>query len=340
MEKVRLGRTEILATRTAFGALPLQRQPVEEVTKLLRHAYDSGINFYDTARMYSDSEEKIGIALGDVRDKIFISSKTHQFTAAQVRENLETSLRNLKTDYIDLMQVHNPPFCPRPGGEDGVYDELLKAKQEGKIRHIGLTNHREHIAREAVESGLYETLQFPFSYLSSASELQLKQVCIEADMGFLAMKPFGGGVMASGAAVYWFFMQHRDVVPLYGMQHMHELEEMLGYTDNPPQEAEVAAIIEEDRRELSGNFCRNCGYCAPCPIGIRTDMVLRSYYNLRRMPLFQMMTEDWYNMMKVTEDCIACGSCSSKCPYELDPPSRFEALRADFFEHWAAYHKT
>ena len=338
MELVRLGSTEIMATQTAFGCLPLQRHPVEDVTKLLRHAYDSGINYFDTARMYSDSEEKIGIALADVRSKIFISSKTHVFTAKDIRENLEITLRNLKTDYLDLLQLHNPAFCPVEGGEDGVYDELLKAKKEGKIRHIGITNHREHIAREAVESGLYETLQFPFSYLSSESELNLKQTCVESNMGFLAMKPFGGGVMSSGAAVYWFFQQHKDVLPLYGMQHMHELVEMLGYVSNPPSEADVAGIIAKDKEELSGNFCRSCGYCAPCPIGIRTDLVLRSYYNLRRMPLVQMMTESWYQMMEDTKNCIGCGSCASKCPYELDPPSRFEELRADFFQHWEAYH--
>ena len=339
MESVRLGRTEIKATRTAFGALPLQRQPVEEVTKLLRHAYTNGINFYDTARMYSDSEEKIGIALSDVRNRIYISSKTHSFTASAVRENLEITLRNLKTDYLDLMQVHNPPFCPKPGGDDGVYDELLKAKQEGKILHIGITNHREHIALEAIKSGLYETLQFPFSYLSGESEIALSGACEEADMGFLAMKPFGGGVLNSGAAVYWFFMQHPTVVPLYGMQHMSELAEMLSYTDKPPAEADVAETIASDRAELKGNFCRNCGYCMPCPVGIRTDMVVRSYYNLRRMPAFMMMTDDWHSMMSKTSECIACGSCSAKCPYDIDPPSRFAELRGDYFAHWDAYHQ-
>ncbi|MBQ3076891.1 MAG: aldo/keto reductase [Clostridia bacterium] len=338
MEKMRLGRTGIMASRVAFGCLPLQRRPVEETTRLLRHAYDKGINYYDTARMYSDSEEKIGIALADVRKDIVIATKSHHFTAAGIREDLETSLRLLKTDYVDVLQVHNPPFCPKPGGEDGVYDELLKAKQEGKLLHIAITNHREHVAREAIESGLYDLLQFPFAYLSSESELKLKDDCVAADMGFVAMKPFGGGVMQHGSAVYHFFSGHPDVLPIYGMQHMWELEEMLGYIDNPPDAAAAEAIIAADRAELKGNFCRNCGYCLPCPMDIRVDMVMRSYYNLRRMPVSQLMNEEWRKMMEDTKTCIECGACASRCPYELNPPSRFPALYEDYMEQWEKFH--
>lgn len=334
MEKIRLGSTGIPASHIAFGALPLQRQPMDEVVSMLHRAYDAGINYYDTARMYSDSEEKLGKAFADRRNSIFIATKAHVHTGKGVRECIETSLANLKTDRVDLLQCHNPPFCPKPGGEDGVYDELLKLKAEGKILHIGITNHKLGVAQEAIASGLYETLQFPFTYLSSPQEHALVDACREADMGFVAMKPFGGGVLNNAAAVYWFFSQHPAALPIYGMQHMHELEQILGFDNNPPKAEEVAAVIAADRAELQGNFCRNCGYCAPCPVGIRTDMVLRSYYNLRRMPLFQMMTDGWYQMMQDTKNCIQCGSCSRKCPYELDPPSRFEAVYEDFMTFW------
>ena len=246
MEKIRLGKTEILASQIGFGCLPLQRQPMDDVTKLLRKAYDSGINYFDTARMYSDSEEKIGVALSDVRNHIYLATKSHHFTAQGILEDLETSLRLMKTDHVDVLQVHNPPFCPKPGGEDGVYDALLRAKQEGKLLHIGITNHREHVAREAVESGLYDLLQFPFAYLSSESEHKLKDDCIAADVGFVAMKPFGGGVLNDGGAVYHFFSGQKDVLPIYGMQHMWELEQMLGFLETPPDEAAAKAVIDAD----------------------------------------------------------------------------------------------
>ena len=338
MRTIRLGRTGIEASAIAFGCLPLQRQPMEDVTRLLRKAYDNGINYYDTARIYSDSEEKIGVALSDVRNEIFIATKSHHFTAQGVTEDLETSLRLLKTDHVDVLQVHNPPFCPKPGGEDGVYDAMLRAKQEGKILHIGITNHREHIAREAIESGLYEVLQFPYAYLSSDSELQLQKDCVAAGMGFVAMKPFGGGVSCDGGAVFHFFSQHPDALPILGMQHMHELEEMLGYLKKAPDPVKAEEVIAADRAELKGNFCRNCGYCLPCPMGIRVDMVMRSYYNLRRMPVSQMMTEDWKQMMEDTKLCIECGQCASRCPYELNPPTRMPELYDDYVEHWNKFH--
>ena len=338
MEKIRLGKTEIMASKIGFGCLPLQRRPMDEVIKLLRKAYDSGINYFDTARMYSDSEEKIGAALSEVRNHIYLATKSHHFTAEGILEDLDTSLRLMKTDHVDVLQVHNPPFCPKPGGEDGVYDAMLRAKKEGKLLHIGITNHREHVAREAIESGLYDLLQFPFAYLSSESEFKLKDDCLAADMGFVAMKPFGGGVLTDGGAVYHFFSTQKDVLPIYGMQHMWELEQMLGFLDNPPSEADAAPVIAADKAQLKGNFCRSCGYCLPCPMGIRVDMVMRSYYNLRRMPVSQLMNEEWRQMMEDTKLCIGCGACSSRCPYELDPPSRLPELYEDYMEHWNSYH--
>ena len=157
-------------------------------------------------------------------------------------------------------------------------------------------------------------------------------------MGFVAMKPFGGGVLTDGGAVYHFFSTQKDVLPIYGMQHMWELEQMLGFLDNPPSEADAAPVIAADKAQLKGNFCRNCGYCLPCPMGIRVDMVMRSYYNLRRMPVSQLMNEEWRQMMEDTKLCIGCGACSSRCPYELDPPSRLPELYEDYMEHWNSYH--
>ena len=167
MKTMTLGSTGITVNRNGFGALPVQRVSVEEAGRLLRKAFENGIRFFDTARSYSDSEMKIGLALSDVRDQIYIATKTPSATVEGFWKDLETSLSLLKTDYIDIYQFHNPAFCPKPGDGTGLYEAMLEAKAQGKIRHIGITNHRLAVAEEAVDSGLYETLQFPFSYLAS-----------------------------------------------------------------------------------------------------------------------------------------------------------------------------
>ena len=179
MSTVTLGRTGIVSNKNAFGALPIQRVSPDYAGKLLRKAYDAGITFFDTARSYSDSEEKMGLALADVRDKIVIATKTPSTTVEGFWKDLETSLRLLKTDYIDIYQFHNPSFCPKPGDGTGLYEAMLEAKAQGKIRFIGLTNHRLHVAQEAVESGLYDTLQFPFCYLATDKDIALVNLCKE-----------------------------------------------------------------------------------------------------------------------------------------------------------------
>ena len=166
MTTVKLGRTGLVVTKQSFGCLPIQRITKEEAVSLLHRAYDGGMNFFDTARAYSDSEEKVGAAFAGMRDKVILATKTQAVTAQEMWKDLEKSLNTLQTDYIDIYQFHNPAFCPKPGGEDGLYEAALEAKRQGKIRHIGITNHRLAVAHESIDSGLYETLQFPYSYLS------------------------------------------------------------------------------------------------------------------------------------------------------------------------------
>ena len=204
MRKVTLGKTGITVNKNGFGALPVQRRDMEDAVKILRKAYENGIDFYDTARAYSDSETKIGAALSDVRDNIIIATKTMAKTADEMREDLEKSLQELKTDHVDIYQFHNPDFCPVPGDESGLYDEALKAKEEGKILHIGITNHRHAVAMEAIESGLYETMQFPFSYLADEQELKIVEKCAEKEMGFLCMKGLAGGLIKRSDVAYAF----------------------------------------------------------------------------------------------------------------------------------------
>ncbi len=218
MSMVTLGSTGICVNKNGFGALPVQRVTKEDAVYLLRKAYDGGIRFFDTARAYSDSEEKLGAAFEGMREKVFISTKTMAKDVEGFWKDLETSLSLLKTDYIDIYQFHNPSFCPKPGDGTGLYEAMLEAKAQGKIRHIGITNHRMSVAEEIIESGLYETLQFPFCYLATDREKALVQGCKEKNIGFIAMKALSGGLITNSAAAYAFEDQYDNVLPIWGVE--------------------------------------------------------------------------------------------------------------------------
>ena len=330
MKNIRLGLTEITVPQNAFGALPIQRVSTEEAVSLLRNAYDGGMRFFDTARAYSDSEEKIGLALSDVRENIIISTKTMATTADGFWNDLETSLRLLKTDYIDIYQFHNIAFCPRPGDGTGLYEAMLEAKDKGLIRHIGITNHRLSVAKEAVLSGLYETLQVPFSYLAGEKEEELVRLCEENDVGFICMKALAGGLITRSDVAYAFLAQY-PVAPIWGVQRESELDEFISYNDNPPVlDEKMLEFIEEERKNLAGEFCRGCGYCMPCPMGIEINNCARMSLLLRRSPTAAHISAEGQAKMKKIEDCINCGQCKAKCPYGLDTP---ELLRRNYEDY-------
>ena len=333
MTYVTLGSTGITVPKNGFGALPVQRVGKEEAVLLLRRAYEGGIRFFDTARAYTDSEEKLGAAFAGMRDKIFIATKVFRFTVDAFWEDLNTSLEKLGTDYIDLYQFHNPSFCPKPGDGTGLYEAMLEAKAQGKIRHIGITNHRLSVAQEAIESGLYETLQFPFSYLATEKELALVKGCREKNMGFIAMKALAGGTINNSAAAYAYLAQFDNVLPIWGIQRERELEEFLSYQENPPQlTAELQDLIEKDRRELAGSFCRGCGYCMPCPKGIEINQCARMSLMLRRAPTEGWLSPEWQEKMEQIDQCIHCNQCAAKCPYGLDTPSLLADNLKDYRE--------
>ena len=322
MSMVTLGSTGICVNKNGFGALPVQRVTKEDAVYLLRKAYDGGIRFFDTARAYSDSEEKLGAAFEGMREKVFISTKTMAKDVEGFWKDLETSLSLLKTDYIDIYQFHNPSFCPKPGDGTGLYEAMLEAKAQGKIRHIGITNHRMSVAEEIIESGLYETLQFPFCYLATDKDIALVEKCKKADMGFIAMKALSGGLITNSAAAYAFEAQYENVLPIWGVQREKELDEFISYIDNPPTMTdEIRALIENDRKELAGDFCRGCGYCMPCPAGIEINNCARMSLLLRRSPSALQLTPEVQAKMKKIENCLHCNKCKSKCPYGLDTPA-------------------
>ena len=321
MEQILLGRTGIKVNRNGFGALPIQRISKEEAAHLLRKAYQNGITFFDTARFYTDSEEKIGYALSDVRENIYIASKTMTTKVEEFWSQLNTSLEQLNTNYLDIYQFHNPSFCPKPGDGSGLYEAMLEAKEKGMIRHIGITNHRLPIAIEAAESGLYETIQFPFSYLASDKECELVEICRKKGIGFIAMKALSGGLITCSAAAYAYLAKYEHVLPIWGIQRESELEEFLSYNDNPPVlNTVLSAVIEKDRTELFKDFCRGCGYCLPCPAEIDIPTSARMSLMVRRAPLSVYLNDFWKERMKRVENCIHCDHCKNSCPYGLDTP--------------------
>jgi len=329
--RVTLGKTGIEVNKNGFGALPIQRISIEKAAEILKKAYNKGISFFDTARFYTDSEEKIGYALSDVRDNIYIATKTAAQNSESFWNDLSISLKLLKTDHIDVYQFHNPAFCPKPGDGTGLYEAMLEAKAKGLIRHIGITNHRLAVAMEAAESCLYETIQFPFSYLATREEIRLVERCKELNIGFIAMKALAGGLIKSSMAACAYIAQFDNVLPIWGVQKEQELDEFLSYMDNPPKmDEKLAAIIEQDRRELEKDFCRGCGYCMPCPAGIDIPTSARMSLMVRRAPLSVYMNEEWKEKMKKIDDCIHCDHCKNHCPYGLDTPKLLK-------ENWEDY---
>ena len=338
MRKIRLGKTELMVTSTAMGCLPVQRCDEDYAVRLLRAAYEGGINYFDTANAYTDSEKKIGLALSGVRDKIVISTKSAARDKAGVLAHIENSLRMMKTDHIDLFQFHQVTEVPDPNDPNGAYAGALEAKERGWIRHIGVTSHRVNIAEDCIASGLFETLQFPFSYISSERDLALAQKCKEADMGFIAMKGLAGGMLNNARACHAFMKSHDNVVPIWGIQKLEELEQWLALAEEDPDlDQELNAFIRRERQELSGSFCRSCGYCMPCPAGIEIFNCARMNMLLRRSPWQQYMTDAWREKMEKINDCIGCHSCSSRCPYQLDTPNLLKYMLKDYREFYEAH---
>ncbi len=326
---MRLGKTNLEVNKNGFGALPIQRCSMDEAVEILKKAYDEGINFYDTAHFYTDSEEKMGNAFEDVpRETLYLVSKTAAETPEVFWSDLKTSLESLKTDYLDLYQFHNISFIPKE--DDDVYKAMLEAKEKGMIRHIGITTHKITFAHEAIESGLYETLQYPFSYLSGEEEIELVEKCKDLDVGFIAMKAMGGGLIKNSKASFAYINQFDNVLPIWGIQKLEELDEFLSYDDTTVLTDDLKAEIEKDKEELGENFCRGCAYCMPCPEEINISLCARMSLWIRRFPAEPYLTEEYQEMMEHTKDCTECYSCTDKCPYELDIPELLKENYEDY----------
>ena len=321
MRTIRLGRTNIVVNSLGFGALPIQRAPMAEAVRILHRAVEAGVNFFDTARVYTDSEEKLGAALADKRKDIIIATKSFPGTADFITKSIETSLKNLRTEYVDLLQIHNPKKVPMPGDGSEMYEALSAAREAGKARFIGLTAHSLDNAVTAAQSGLYDTVQFPFSAISSDKELNIAAVCKKEDVGFIAMKALGGGLIRHIPATFAFIRQYENVLPIWGIQKMTELEEFIHLESNPPAWGETTRTqVEQERKDLGASFCRACGYCLPCPANIDIPFVARSVLLLGRQPVHKLMTPEAKEKIARAFECTQCGVCKTRCPYDLDTP--------------------
>lgn len=331
MREITLGKTGITVPQNAFGALPVQRVDTEIGVALIRRAFDGGMRFFDTARAYTDSEEKLGIAFEGMRGRVVLATKTMAKTPEQFWEDLDCSLKLLKTDYIDLYQFHCVRQCWRPDDGSGMYECMLEAKKQGKIRHFGVTAHNIMVAYECVESGLYETMQFPFCYLSGEKEEKLVRMCREREMGFIAMKGLAGGIITNAEAAMAHMLQFDNVLPIWGIQKEEELSVWLAFMEKEPQMTpEIRAFIRKEKEELAGDFCRGCGYCMPCPKGIIINQCARISQMIRRAPTEAWLSDYWQKEMERTKECIHCGQCMKKCPYGLNTP---ELLKKNYLDY-------
>jgi aryl-alcohol dehydrogenase-like predicted oxidoreductase len=321
MKTVRLGRTNLEVSRVGMGGIPLQRPTEDEAIKVVHRALELGINFIDTAAGYGESEERIGKALVGRRDQVIIATKSGKSGKAEATAELERSLKRLQTDVIDIWQLHNISTAAKyaqvtsPGGSLEAAQEALQA---GKIRHIGLSSHNLDVAMEAVKSGLFEVIQFPFNYVTREPADELIPLARELDVGFIGMKPFAGGLLGDANLSIKYVLQFDSVVPDPGIQTVEEIEEIVSIVESGDWAltAQELQEIEARRAELGTQFCRQCGYCQPCPEGISISMVMITQGMWKLWPRETFL--DW--MGRVTDkarNCAQCGECETKCPYQL-----------------------
>ena len=336
LKKRRLGKTELYVTEVGFGGIPIQRISEEEAIRVVKRCYELGINYYDTARGYTTSEERIGKALEGVRDNVYIATKSHAKTAKELRENLETSLKNLRTDYIDLYQLHNVGLetyktLQAPGGP---LEELLKIKEEGVARHIGATSHSPTFLTNILnERSPFETIMVGYNYIALEPSKELLPLCKKMDIGTVIMKPFGGGAFTNARTALKFILANENAdCTIPGMQSVREVEENVAVCGEDLTLAkDELDSIEVDRVALGNEFCAACDYCQPCPAGIPISFVLRTEMSsLRRMGWTNNIVKQTRETAPKVAACLDCGACETRCPYQLPIrkllPEKMDAL--------------
>ena len=334
MNYVSLGNTGLKVSAIGFGGIPIIRLQTAEAVKVLRFAFDQGINFYDTANMYRDSEAKIGQALSPVRDKIIIATKTTQRNASGFRQHLEGSLKMMKTDYIDLYQFHqvaNDEEWGKITKDSGAWDEAAKAIQEGKIRFLGVTSHNLQMAIKLAKTGLFASVQFPFNFIEPEAKDELHKYCREKAVGSIVMKPFAGGVIDNALIAFKYLRQFPDIIPIPGFDSVKSVQEIVSiYEHQNDITSHDLQLMDKYRQELGKVFCRRCEYCQPCPNGVIITPAMG--YPIVASRMSPRVSVDFLKVpMESTKLCDGCGVCIERCPYDLPIPDLLKK-NYDLFE--------
>jgi len=336
MKYVNLGSTDLVVSELGFGCIPIIRFPKEDSVKVLRHAFERGITFYDTANAYRDSEEKIGIAFSGMREKVVLATKTLMRGAQNATAHLENSLRMLKTDYLDLYQLHQiaqEKDWLEVTGPGGALEAVLKAKAAGKVRHIGVTSHNLQMALKMVRSGLFDTIQFPFNLIEEGAKDELLAESKEKGMGFIVMKPFGGGVIDNATVAFKYLRDHLDVVPIPGFETCQQVDEVLSFYAMPNVITDRdLEVMGRYRSELGNRFCRRCEYCQPCPQGVMITPAMGYPIVASRMSP-NVAVEFMEKAMLSVPLCTECGACLPRCPYELNITDTLKRNYALYTQH-------
>ena len=335
MEYRTLGKTGLKVSRMGFGGIPIQKIDEEGTRRLLQEMAEKGINYIDSARGYTVSEQYIGYGLQGIRDKFILATKSMSRTKDTMAADIETSLKNFRTDYIDLYQVHNPSMeqLDQVIGEGGALEALMEAKATGKIGHIGLTAHSTAVFERALELDWVETIMFPYNIVEQQGA-ELIHRCTEKNIGFIDMKPLAGGAIEDGTLALRYVCSNPDVtVVIPGMAESSELEEnMAACSNEAPLTEEELAKMEAVRKQLGTDFCRRCNYCAPCSVGINIPSVFLFAGYLQRYDLGD-WARDRYSTLKVKASaCIECGKCEPRCPYHLPIREKLKQCARDFGE--------
>ncbi len=336
MEYKLLGKSELKVSKIGFGGIPIQRVNIEETKEILIRAEEKCINFIDTARAYTVSEEFIGNALVGRREKWILATKSMARDKVAMAKDIETSLRNLKTEFIDLYQLHNVKTTEeleKVLSNEGAYSALLQAKEEGKIGHIGITSHSLDLLKIAIETGKFETIMYPYNIVENQAE-EVFQRAKELNIGVIAMKPMAGGAIQDGKLAIKYILQNENVtIAIPGMASVKEVEDNTSVIDEmSPLTIEEKKQIEKIIKELGQQFCRRCGYCAPCPnkIDIPSTFLFSGYKE--RYGLSKWAEERYFALTSRAKDCIECGECEKKCPYDLPIRSMLKNVRKTFNE--------
>ena len=342
MEQIRLGKTELMVSRVGFGAIPIQRRTDEDAIAVVNRCLELGITYLDTANAYTTSERRIGETLGGQNKNVTISTKSQSRTPEGIEAHLAQSLEMLKVDSIDLYQFHNVSSFPdleKVLDPNGPFPAVLKAQREGKVKHIGITSHQIDVAKEAVKTDRFETVMYPFNFIVHEPGEELAALAAQHDVGFIAMKPFAGGMIDNATLAIKYLLQFPNVVPIPGVERIPEIEQIIDIVNGPWElTAEENAEIERMRKETGSRFCRRCDYCRPCTVGIPISVVLAFPAMVKRMPEQSLKAPGIAEALQKATECTKCGVCEERCPYQLPIREMVEessALYQEFQKKWA-----